>query len=219
MGLTVSDLKPSPNPVYGFTGGFVTPMGVISHPMTMGDYPRQSCVMIDFLVINKLSDFNVVLSKPPFRALKVITSVYHLLMKFPTPNDMGQVHGNQNEARECYNQANRNVSRPRQVNIVDQWPPSEGPLDDTIDPRSPNEEAITRPIEDLVDLSLDDKELSKVLKLGKNLSDEPREAISAFLKQNLDMFAWTHSDMEGIDPEIMCHRLDIDSHRKPVRQK
>ena len=32
IGLKVSNLKPSPNPVYG-------PMGVISLPMTLGDYP------------------------------------------------------------------------------------------------------------------------------------------------------------------------------------
>ena len=53
------------------------------------------------------------------------------------------------------------------MNIVDQRPPSEGPLDDTIDPRSSNEEATIRPIEDLVDLPVDDKEPTKVLKLGK----------------------------------------------------
>ena len=55
--------------------------------------------------------------------------------------------------------------------------------------RSPDEETTTRPIEDLVDLPTDDKEPFKVLKLGRNLSDEIREAISEFLKQNLDMFA------------------------------
>ena len=52
MGLKVSNLKPSPNPVYRFTRDSITPMGVISLPMTMGDYPRQSCVMADFLVID-----------------------------------------------------------------------------------------------------------------------------------------------------------------------
>ena len=71
---------------------------------------------------------------------------------------------------------------PRQVTIIDQRPPSGGPFDDTIDLRSPDEEATTGPIEDLVDLPIDDKEPSKVLKLGKNLSDELQEAISAFLK-------------------------------------
>ena len=35
MGLKVSDLKPSSNLVYGFTGDSVTPTGVISLPMTI----------------------------------------------------------------------------------------------------------------------------------------------------------------------------------------
>ena len=105
------------------------------------------------------------------------------------------------------------------MNIVDQCPPSEGPLDNTIDSRSPNEKATAGPLEDLVDLSVDDKEPCKVLKLGKNLSDELQEATSAFLKQKLDVFSWTHSYMEGIDPEIMCDRINLELDKKLVRQK
>ena len=63
------------------------------------------------------------------------------------------------------------ASKPRQFHVVDQQPPSEGPLDDTIDPRSPDEESTTRPIEDLVDLPVNDKEPFKVLKIRKNLPD------------------------------------------------
>ena len=119
MGLKNSDLRPSPNPIYGFTRESVTPMGVITLPMTLGEYPRQSYVMKDFLVINQTSAFNVVLDRPSLRALKAITSIYHLLMKFPTPNGLGKVRGNQEEARRCYNQAVKSAFRPRQVNIVD----------------------------------------------------------------------------------------------------
>ena len=39
MGLKVSNLKPSPNLVYDFTGVSVVPLGVISLPMTLGEYP------------------------------------------------------------------------------------------------------------------------------------------------------------------------------------
>ena len=40
MGVKVSDLKPSPNPVYDFTGDSVVPLAVISLPVTLGEYPR-----------------------------------------------------------------------------------------------------------------------------------------------------------------------------------
>ena len=63
---------------------------------------------------------------------------------------------------------------------------------------------------------MDDKEPTKVLKLGKNLSNELRETISAFLKKNLDMFAWKHSDTKGIDHAVMCYCLNLDSNKKPV---
>ena len=35
----------------------------------------------------------------------------------------------------------------------------------------------------------------------------------------MDVFAWAHSDMEGIDPSIMSHCLNVNPSRKPVRQK
>ena len=53
---------------------------------------------------------------------------------------------------------------------------------------SSDEEATTGPIEDLIDLPVDDKEPSKVFKLRKNLFEELREAVSIFLKNNLDAF-------------------------------
>ena len=120
MGLKNHDLKPSFSPIYSFIGDSVIPMGVITLPMMVGEYPRESCVMADFLVIDQLSAFNAVLDRPSLRTLKAITNIYHLLMKFPTPNGVGQVQGNQEEAMRCYNQAVRSVSSPRQVNIVDQ---------------------------------------------------------------------------------------------------
>ena len=119
MGLKVSDLKPSPNPVYSFTGDSVVLLGVISLPMTLGEYPRQSCVMTDFLVIDQSSAFNAVLGRPSLRELRAITSIHHLLMKFPTPRRVGEVKGDQQESRQCYHQAVKIASKPRQFHVVD----------------------------------------------------------------------------------------------------
>ena len=91
MGLKVNNLKLSPNPIYGFTGDSVIPLGVISLPMTLGEYLRQSYMMIDFLVIDQPSAFNVVLGRPSLRELRAITSIYHILMKFPMPHGVGEV--------------------------------------------------------------------------------------------------------------------------------
>ena len=52
MGLRDRDLRPSSNPIYGFIGDSVVPVGVITLPLTVGEYPRESCMMADFLVID-----------------------------------------------------------------------------------------------------------------------------------------------------------------------
>ena len=78
----------------------------------------------------------------------------------------------------------------RQFNVINQRPPIEGLLDNTIDPRTPDEEGTTGPIENLVDLPVDHQEPSRVLKIIKNLPDRVREAIFDFLGQNLDVLTW-----------------------------
>ena len=52
MGLKDSDLRPSPNLIYGFTGDSVVPMGVITLLLIVREYPTKSCMMADFLVID-----------------------------------------------------------------------------------------------------------------------------------------------------------------------
>ena len=52
-----------------------------------------------------------------------------------------------------------------------------------------------------------------------NLSPETREGIVSFLKDNLDVFAWSHEDMLGIPASIIQHRLNVDPDKKPVQQR
>uniref|UniRef100_A0A2N9I0U3 Uncharacterized protein n=1 Tax=Fagus sylvatica TaxID=28930 RepID=A0A2N9I0U3_FAGSY len=39
------------------------------------------------------------------------------------------------------------------------------------------------------------------------------------LESNLDVFAWTHDDMPGIDPATICHKLNVDPSIRPIKQK
>ena len=43
--------------------------------------------------------------------------------------------------------------------------------------------------------------------------------IVSFLKANALTFAWTNSDMKGIDPAVTSHELNVDHPFKPIRQK
>ena len=60
---------------------------------------------------------------------------------------------------------------------------------------------------------------SKVTKVGDELDLPLKEKIVEFLKKNLDIFAWTHEDMLGIDNKVIEHRLIVDPTKKPIQQK
>ena len=51
------------------------------------------------------------------------------------------------------------------------------------------------------------------------LSFEMRMRLVQFLKENLDIFAWSHEDMPSISTEIIQHKLDVDPEKKPVQQR
>ncbi|XP_074376769.1 uncharacterized protein LOC141718283 [Apium graveolens] len=83
-----------------------------------------------------------------------------------------------------------------------------------LDPRIPMPMEKTGPTEDTIEIPVDEKDPSKVLRIGSQLAPRLKEGLSIFLLANLDVFAWSLSDMVGIDPEIMCHRLNIDPKHK-----
>ena len=64
--------------------------------------------------------------------------------------------------------------------------------------------------DDLVPVVLDDAKPDQVVKVGAQLPSETRIELAAFLREHKDVFAWTHADMPGIDPEIMVHHLNDD---------
>ena len=51
------------------------------------------------------------------------------------------------------------------------------------------------------------------------LSSVEKEQLRHILLGNVDVFAWSHSDMVGIDPTFASHKLNIIATAKPVRQK
>ncbi|KAL0290959.1 UNVERIFIED_CONTAM: Retrovirus-related Pol polyprotein from transposon, partial [Sesamum radiatum] len=49
--------------------------------------------------------------------------------------------------------------------------------------------------------------------------EEAKKEITLCLQRNGDIFAWTPQDLEGIDPQVITHHLNIYRSYKPVKQK
>ena len=55
--------------------------------------------------------------------------------------------------------------------------------------------------------------------IGTLLTKKEKDDMMAFLRKNKDVFAWSHRDIPGVDPEMAMHSLNIDPKFPPVRQK
>ncbi|XP_074373641.1 uncharacterized protein LOC141713990 [Apium graveolens] len=99
--------------VYGFTGEAVRVMGSVRLPVTLGEGALSVTQMIDFKVLDQDSAHNVLVGRPWLRAFRVITSIHHLMIKFPTPNGVGSLRGSQYESRDCYHKAVKEFRRRR----------------------------------------------------------------------------------------------------------
>ena len=52
-------------------------------------------------------------------------------------------------------------------------------------------------------MALVEDEITKTTRIGTTLNPEMRIKLIQFLKENLDVFAWSHGDMSGISPKVV----------------
>lgn len=86
-------------------------VGTIMLPMSTGNGLCTTTTMTDFLVAKALSSYNAILRRPTMNSLKVVTSTYHLKIKFSIEARVGEVRGEQLLEQECYIQELKNGGR------------------------------------------------------------------------------------------------------------
>ncbi|XP_074344533.1 uncharacterized protein LOC141683651 [Apium graveolens] len=93
--------------LYGFTANSIGVKGMIRLPVTIGEEPHVATQIVMFTVVDQPYAYNVIVSRPLMRAMRMVTSIHHMMIKFPTPTGVGFLKSYQYESRVCYNQALR----------------------------------------------------------------------------------------------------------------
>ncbi|XP_028085990.1 uncharacterized protein LOC114286968 [Camellia sinensis] len=194
-------------PLVGFTGDRVTSIGSIDLPITIGEYPWQTTKLLTFLVVDCSSAYNIILRRTALNAFQVVTSTYHLAMKFSTDFGVGTVRGEQTMARECY------VTSLKEVKM------KESMIIEGLDVKDEEELVRGELVEKLVEVPTDHTNSAKTARIGNQLSSRAKADLTALLAEYNDVFAWTHSDMPGIDPSFIIHHLSIKPHFRSFRQR
>ena len=94
MRIDREQLVPVNAPLVGFEGTRVFPIGAVTLSVTMGEYPQQITKEVTFLVVDCSFIYNAILERPTLNSWKVVTSTYHLMIKFPTDYGVGELRGN-----------------------------------------------------------------------------------------------------------------------------
>ncbi|XP_060967074.1 uncharacterized protein LOC133035241 [Cannabis sativa] len=177
MGLHEKDLRPITLSIYGFTGDVIASKGMIKLPITLGTALVVAKSMADFAVIDQYLAYNAVIGRSFLKGMKIVTSIYHLTMKFPTPAGIGSVRGIQSESQECYNTAVK-LAEKKSINVIyllEAPPPrqevfriEEVPHKDEpdLDPRILDYAAIVQAAKDTIEVPIDPVDNNKILKIG-----------------------------------------------------
>ena len=193
-------LRPVCSPLVGFGGMKVQPVGTITLPVVVGSYLQQITKEVNFLVVDCSSSYNGIIGRPTLNNLKAVTFTYHLLVKFPTEYGVGKVQGDQLVARECYLAM---LAMDEQVQTM------------SIEERR----VVAEPTEVLEDIPLDENNPEKYTRVRASMENKMKQNLIQFLKKSIDVFAWSHEDMPGIDPSVITYHLNVHPSSKLVRQE
>ena len=188
-------LRPFESSLVSFSGDKAYPQGIVTLMVTAGSYPLQVTNKHNFLVVDSPSSYNVIIGRPTLNRWKVATYTYYLKVKFPIEQGVGEIRGDQVLARGCYQ-----VVLATKENHM--W---------TIEDKTPEI------VEKLETIELVEGDPTKTTQVRTSLNPKIKEEIISFLKDNLDVFTWSHEDMPGISANVIQHRLNVDPKKKLVQ--
>ena len=71
--------------------------------------------------------------------------------------------------------------------------------------------------EELEKIIIDNDE-EKFFQLGVQLPPREKEELIVFLKKNVDVFAWSAYEAPWVDPNFICHHLNVNPSITPKKQ-
>ena len=63
-----------------------------------------------------------------------------------------------------------------------------------------------------------DGDLEKLFQVRAQLPPWEKEKLIAYLRENVDLFAWNAYEAHGVDPDFICHHLNVNPVVLPRKQ-
>ncbi|CAA0828787.1 Unknown protein, partial [Striga hermonthica] len=95
-------LTPLHTPLFGFNGSEVAPLGETMLAVVLGEGDLRKVKIVRVVVVDVESDYNGILGRPALNAFQIVVSTYHMKLKFPVGDRVGEARGDQKLSRTCY---------------------------------------------------------------------------------------------------------------------
>ncbi|XP_016167927.1 uncharacterized protein LOC107610382 [Arachis ipaensis] len=206
LGLDEKELRAYPDTLYGLADTPIKPLGFIPLHTTFGKGAKSKTLSIDFIVIDVGSAYNALIGRTTLNRLRAVVSTLHLCMKFLTSEGIATIRRDQKLARKCYNESLNLGGKGKEVHTIE------------LGGVRAKEELWPQPVEKTEEVQVG-KEEGKNTNIGASLRGDLKQRLIKLLQDNSDLFAWKASDMPGIDPKLMSHKLSVYPGSRPVQQR
>ncbi|CAA0822828.1 Unknown protein, partial [Striga hermonthica] len=218
------ELKPVATAFYDFNGGEVMPMGEICLPVALGSGVMRKVRMVRFVVVGAESSYNIIMGRTSLNAFQAVVSTYHMTIKYPLGENVGEIAGDQLTSRSCYQTT---VSKNKQLAKKQAKPKGEEvnrpggsrSKEDRKRLEKGKDKVDIRPGEEVEEVQMIEGCEERKFRIGKDLEEPIRSRLICLVREFVYIFAYTMEELTGISAEVVEHRLNIDLSVRPVKQK
>ena len=202
-------LKP---PLVSFEGKMVASKGQIRLPVQVGT----DVVEVDFIVVDAFSPYTAIMGRPQLHTLGAVSSTLHQKIKYPFRDQVLEIVGSQSMARQCLVVAIQHKPEIDTSAIV------ENDLQQLETPASLfSEPADEVKCEDLQKVVVGDNP-EKFFQIGTQTPLLEKKQLVDLLRKNVDVFVWDAYKAPRVDPNFICHHLNVNPSitlkRQPLRR-
>ena len=167
---------------------------------------------VDFIVVDAYSPYIAIMARPQLHAMGTVSSTLHLKVKYPSEDQVEELVGSQSMAKQCMVAAIRHQTRGKPSALVGR------DLQQSKELVLPLDMALKRVECEQLEMVVIGDDEQKFFWVEVQLPPREKEELIGFLRKIIDVFAWSTYEAPGLDPNFICHRLNVNPSAIPKKQ-
>ncbi|CAA0840187.1 Unknown protein, partial [Striga hermonthica] len=193
-------------------------------PVALGSGELRKVRMVRFVVVGAESSYNIIMGRTSLNAFQAVVSTYHMTIKYPVGENVGEISGDQLTSRSCYQTTvsnNRQLAKRQAESKREEVnrPGGSRSKEDKQKGERGKEKMDIQPGEEVEEIQMIEGCERRKFRIGRDLGEPIRSRLIQLVREFADIFSYTAEELTGISAEVIEHRLNIDLSVRPVKQK